>query len=281
MRLAIALTVLLVTCTLAQGQLFSAGQGNDDVHVNQKLASAWDQLYVTFGKFNKLPMTLSDAVEAGWTLNNTGSSGPDNCNNGHWQGRRYLYQGDISSMLLFDSLGELAGFQLGLTNHPTGSIPPWELVGNTYVFTTYFRDPSTICSGSPSGSGNPVGDRLWLKMSDNNYMAIPLVENQVTNGTKWVQGKCFWTMGNHYWYNIYSNMNCPNFFPIFLLYNGGLLNGYGFATMLSEPSSRYEHPGGSVLKAFFQPDTLPQCILTVPKISTLHVYFTNPLVDFC
>ena len=159
-------------------------------------------------------MTEKDALSAGWTLNNTGGVTVDGCNNGIWAGKRYVLGGDVSTMLLFDNLGELAGFQLGYTSTPTGSIPPWELNGGIYTLTTYYRDPATICTNNPSGSGNPVGNRLWIKMSNTSYMGIPLVESQVTNGTEWVKGKCFFTMGQHYWWNIYPTLDCNDFFPI-------------------------------------------------------------------
>jgi hypothetical protein len=37
-------------------------------------------------------------------------------------------------------------------------------------------------------------------------------------------------------------MNCEDFFPAFLLYNGGKLNAFGWATMGDFKSNRYEHP---------------------------------------
>jgi charged multivesicular body protein 7 len=49
-------------------------------------------------------------------------------------------------------------------------------------------------------------------------------------------------------------MNCDDMFPAFLLYNGGKLNAFGWATMGDFPGDRYEHPGQSVLKViiFFE-----------------------------
>jgi charged multivesicular body protein 7 len=39
-------------------------------------------------------------------------------------------------------------------------------------------------------------------------------------------------------------MDCDNFFPVFLLYNGGVLNGFGWALAmdLKDYSPRIEHP---------------------------------------
>lgn len=51
-----------------------------------------------------------------------------------------------------------------------------------------------------------------------------------------------YTTGVHYWYNITESMNCDNFFPAFLLYNGGRLNAFGWAMVIEQSSKRFEHP---------------------------------------
>jgi len=71
--------------------------------------------------------------------------------------------------------------------------------------------------------------------------------------------------------------------PIFLLYNKGKLNGFGWALNADLPSSRYEHPPVSALSAFFQ--SAPK-FLSDPKqtgiLSTLHIYMdSTPLLNFC
>ena len=42
-------------------------------------------------------------------------------------------------------------------------------------------------------------------------------------------------------------MSCDDFFPAFLLYNGGKLNAFGWATLGYFESDRYEHPPKFVL----------------------------------
>ena len=37
-------------------------------------------------------------------------------------------------------------------------------------------------------------------------------------------------------------MDCANFYPVFLLYNGNRLNGFGWNTNGTVDSPRYEHP---------------------------------------
>lgn len=48
--------------------------------------------------------------------------------------------------------------------------------------------------------------------------------------------------GVHYWYAATRDMSCDNFFPVFLLYNGGVLNAFGWAFQADLSSSRFEHP---------------------------------------
>ena len=48
-------------------------------------------------------------------------------------------------------------------------------------------------------------------------------------------------LGQHYWYNVKSDMNCDDFFPYFLLYNDGKLSGFGFAITDSLKSQYVEY----------------------------------------
>ena len=48
--------------------------------------------------------------------------------------------------------------------------------------------------------------------------------------------------GQHYWYDVSKKMDCQDFFPVFLLYNDGLLNGFGWATSGNLESKYVEHP---------------------------------------
>ena len=51
------------------------------------------------------------------------------------------------------------------------------------------------------------------------------------------------SIGRHYWYNISKDMDCKDFYPMFLLYNKKeRLTGFGWVSMGRAESSRYEHP---------------------------------------
>ena len=55
-------------------------------------------------------------------------------------------------------------------------------------------------------------------------------------------------LGRHYWYNISANMDCNDFYPMFLLYNRDRLTGFGWVAQGNADSSRYEHPPPNRLK---------------------------------
>jgi hypothetical protein len=88
-------------------------------------------------------------------------------------------------------------------------------------------------------------------------------------------------MGNHYWYNISSTMDCDYFYPVFLMYNSGTLNAFGpdIGAMVNSP--RWEHPTGTELSWFFNSETVPQCLAKQPALSTMHVYMSSPYYDWC
>ena len=74
-----------------------------------------------------------------------------------------------------------------------------------------------------------------------------------------------------------------NFFPVFLQYNNGNLNGFGWGFIGDFKSTRYEHPGTSVLGQFFQ--SVPKFFYDpsqVGTISTLHIYLdSTPQLNHC
>jgi len=153
--------------------------------------------------------------------------------------------------------------------------------GTNYFIAVYFTDPYQICEAGTKRRDNYVGENLYLQTTDK-LMLIPYHEKNVLNGTKWVKGKCFHGMGQHYWYGIKTDMDCNDFFPIFLLYNQGILNGFGFATGSDITSSNVEHPTKPLLGLFFKPETQPKCLDNEPNLSTQHVYLqSSPRLNFC
>jgi hypothetical protein len=73
------------------------------------------------------------------------------------------------------------------------------LDGQPYLCTTmFFREPSTICSAG-SSSANATGDGLWLARAEGEPLAL-ITDLQAPPAAPWLKGKCFPTMGVHYWY---------------------------------------------------------------------------------
>jgi hypothetical protein len=55
-------------------------------------------------------------------------------------------------------------------------------------------------------------------------------------------------LGVHYWYNTRKDMSCDEFYPVFLLYNGGQLNAFGWAFQAHMTSPHMEHPPKATIK---------------------------------
>ena len=80
-----------------------------------------------------------------------------------------------------------------------------------------------------------------------------------------------------------ANTDPDNFFPVFLLYNKGNLNGFGWGFNANLNSTRYEHPTLQVLPIFFK--ETPKFWGDLAKsngLSTLHIYLdSTPQLNFC
>lgn len=154
--------------------------------------------------------------------------------------------------------------------------------GNSWTINAYFTDPAKVCS--PSQTRKPTGDRLVIDGTDY-QLVIPMTEADIT--PFWTLGQCFRTMGVHYWADLTGklgkNADADNFVPLFLQYNKGKLNGFGWAFNADVTSKRFEHPVYSVLGSFFRevPDFMGDPT-KVGVLSTLHIYMdSTPQLNFC
>jgi len=218
----------------------------------------------------------------------------DQCNGGKFLGQRYWSKSDPSVILLFDKNGYIAGMQ---TSTPKSKFTPAHLKdrnfiddGDYWTLTTYFVPPSSICTTGRTKEQfekEGTGSGLWVQIGPNpltDTMEIPRDEAEIKK-TNWGHGKCFKTMGQHYWYNVSADMSCDDFFPKCLLYNKGKLTGFCFALNADLQSDRYDnpHPTAEVINKFMDP--MPKCFATDPTyklLSTIHVYFIeHPLASWC
>ncbi len=111
-----------------------------------------------------------------------------------------------------------------------------------YTLTAYFIEPDLVCSKRLRLDTNTLGDTLVVK-GEEKQLTIPLTEKEADEERFWSRGECFRTMGNHYWANVYgsplaTDIDKDEFFPMFLLYNNGKLNGFGWALNADLPSPR-------------------------------------------
>lgn len=247
----------------------------------------WNDLRVTWGIdpsnpqfFAPLPLTELLAIQGGWTKENDCSK---------INGIRYIKDNDRSVMIIYGIDGSVAGLSTVIPknlpfNFPSNAIKPYLVdEGDFYTLNAYFRDPSTVCSNVRLNTG----DRLIVKGSLAEFN-IPLTEIETNIENKWTKGKCFNTMGQHYWRNVNGNplvleTNKDEFFPMFLLFNKGRLNGFGFALNTNLESPRYEHPTVGVINLFMNP--VPSFFSDLNQsngLTTLHVYFeSTPFANFC
>ncbi|XP_064652429.1 uncharacterized protein LOC135503070 [Lineus longissimus] len=254
---------------------------------------SWDGLGVTWGinplgwAFNQMPRTESDAIYYGWTKNG------DCSDSAFYRGKRYIKDNDPGVMLLFDVNGYIAGIQGGIPldiypshlNLTYGKVINVDTATNLMVETAYFVPPQEICSSGRTQDrfdNEGTGSNLYLQQGPDpvkDSVIIPRLEADIGN-TKWRKGRCFRTMGQHYWYDYSENMSCDDFYPAFLLYNAGELNAFGWALNLYHESPRYEHPTPDILDSFFNP--VPVCLTQQPKMSTIHIYMDDaPLLNMC
>ncbi|GFN89438.1 hypothetical protein PoB_001594400, partial [Plakobranchus ocellatus] len=243
----------------------------------------WNSLRVKWGldifeSFYTQPRTVDEAKQQGYRL-----IGPDKCGASKtYNGLAYVKGDDPTVTLLFDINGYIAGIQTAIrlsdeqrTGFPPKSLrPPFVLDGkdnNRYVLTVYFTDPSKICTEGRSKEQfeeEGTGENLWIQTGSSPSEVMKVAKNQDEISAPWVEGKCFTTMGHHYWYNTTADMDCDELLPVFLLYNGGRLNGFGFVSLADMESKYYEHPEYGIFKIFMK--EVPKCLQSKGRISTTH-----------
>jgi hypothetical protein len=244
--------------------------------------STWNKLRVTWGlnlfrSYYAQPSTVSEALDSGYVKIS------DCDQNAAWRGARYVKDGDRALTLLFDVNGYIAGIQTALPDnvsngYPTSTLQPlFVRDGSFWLATAYFTDPATICTTGRSDSqysAEKVGTNLFIQKNAIPEQSIPIPRDEsAMAGTEWTEGKCFVTMGKHYWYNLRDDQPWDSVYPFFLLFNGGKLNGLGFAFTASLGSKYYEHPPNDLLDKFMV--SVPKSLLTAGTLSTMHIYLSE------
>jgi len=252
---------------------------------------SWNGLRVTWAA-NPFSKWGFDAMPRDLAANTQFEKKDDMCADGgkKFLGQRYWYQKDPTLILLYDKNGIIAGVQ---QSYPKSRYQaPEHLKGKYYLddgdywsLATYFVDPSTICGDGRKKEdlvSQGTGTGLWMQYGPDpikDSVKMPDTEEEMKK-TKWGHGKCFLTMGMHYWYNVSQTMDCDDFVPNCILYNGGKLNAFCFSTgaNLIDLSNRFDSPAplNIALHNFF--DSVPDCFFKDPRYwlsSTMHVYFND------
>jgi len=251
----------------------------------------WDGLKVTWGPnplsssyFVTMPRTVQEATSQGFHK-------IQDCDmTAAWRGNRYIKGDDYAVILLFDVNGYIAGIQTSFKDNQSNGFPsaklrpPFVPDGDRLTISAYFVDPAIICAAGRSDAdfaAQGTGTNLYIQKTakPEESTMIPHKETGMP-ATKWTEGKCFVTMGKHYWYDLSKDMSCDDYFPAFLLYNAGELTAFGWALITDLTSPRFEHPTKTVFPLFMKDP--PTCLMNAATISTMHIYLTSSAAsDLC
>lgn len=253
----------------------------------------WDDLSVTWGPnpfsssyFDKMPRTEAEAIRKGWKMEK-------NCS--EVNGNRYILNGDKSVILIYSlRSGFIAGIASAVPKN-LASYPSTKQAlylkneGDQYTVNAYFDDPTTVCKPGKREVSNSArsyvrtGYKLVIE-SDTLTMEIPSDEADVS--TPWSKGGCFPTMGRHYYAHVdgipfTSEIIPSDILPVFLLYNKGRLNAFGWIWNAYLEGDRYEHaPKASA--SIFLPAVPSYWNNNQFLLSSIHIFLdSTPLLNFC
>jgi len=210
------------------------------------------------GHFNRMPRTVVDAVQEGWSPISDTS---DCLNDGQYWGHRYIVPGDYSLVLMYDVQGTISGLQMLLPHDEIlpnntfrfSDVPYFNngtFEGREYfILTAYFVEPVEICSAGRNETeliDEGTGRGTWIQIgrTPSNLLTIPdLREVALING--WSDNNCFGGMGRHSWYRMedYEASNCETQVPVFGLWNRQMeLLGFGFSVSGTTLNPHFENP---------------------------------------
>jgi len=233
-----------------------------------------------------MPRTVSEAVQKGWTLEKSCAQ---------VNGNRYILKGDKSVILIFNSSGRIAGIASALPKSLKYNYPsPKQAMylkdeGSQYTVNAYFQDPATVCSmkklSDLETKSFETGDRLVF-VGDSKVIDVPLNEADLKG--VFSKGGCFPTMGRHYYAHVDQtpftvDIQPSEVMPVFLLYNSGKLNAFGWIFNTWLDGDRYEHAPESSASIFLP--AVPN-YLKDPNankdLSSIHIFLdSTPAMNLC
>ena len=230
--------------------------------------SLGDRLVAGYAKQWSLPLTVSKATEAGWTA---ATGDPTACD--VVSGRQFRFGELLTPTLIFDAMGSLAGVQIVVneTTYPSYPQSNWRPSGWWFTATgdppelsslaLHFKDPAKLCSAEAvDEAGSSIGDRLWLRLTSDDFEQLPLIEEEVQAGmpdSGWNLGRCLPSnvfypgslgMGLHYWRHVgrTTASACEDAGPVFLTCTStacsSVLASYCSGRVVQQPSEACSHP---------------------------------------
>ena len=165
-----------------------------------------------------------------------------------------------------------------------------------YMTTAFFKDPSEICSSSPTEKETFIS-QLYFQVGDD-LLRAPMTASQATTNLGWYKHKCFPTMGTHFLLFNPKNaatISCDDIPPVMLLYHNNVLHGwvwvqtFNFEDMMPKGTNPQDQDWLKVnpwepLRVEAMPITFknpPTCLikeggtLVNPGVNTQHVYIRD------
>ncbi len=130
-----------------------------------------------------------------------------------------------------------------------------------------------------------TGDRLVF-VGDSKVINVPL--NEADLKSVFSKGGCFPTMGRHYYAHVdqtpfTESIQPSEIMPVFLLYNNGKLNAFGWIFNAWLDGDRYEHAPESSASIFLPavPSYLKQPTAN-KDLSSIHIFLdSTPALNIC
>jgi len=259
--------LLFISLCLALGQTQSIG----------------DRLVRTAIIYKSLPLTVDDAVDAGW-VNFT------HCDNN--LGYAYTDTGSLPSkthpvILYFTGGGQIAGMGMEHFGEPVNDMEQYfrPTDRGTYRITVSFRPGGNLCSSRVYREA--IGTQLNVDQGIVDFI-LPLNESAATDA-QWTKGGCIGGMGTHWSYDLSSaptmTWKSGNLFPVITMYNeqaGGGISAFFITTpnlQYAEPLGPWEGPIPSNLMCYNW--CSDDCDWDVLFWNTLHFYLDDHSLNTC
>jgi len=203
--------------------------------------SIGNMFFRDYTDYYSMPMNTTLATAAGW-VQNTSTCDP---NLGiRWEQSSGIVKESTPISLFFNPAGQVSG--IGMTIYGTvfqnlvtlGYLQPLGMQHGyeAYFMSMSFRNATVMCQSGMSSE--PLGDTLIIN-ANSIAVQVPLTEQEAINAL-WSKGACFYTMGWHYFYDLYSAPKMSwvgaNLLPIVPMYMNGNINAFFFASGIEQQS---------------------------------------------